>query len=546
MYYDIRITDKTYQIVETGKKPHRAAIFAKINQVLEKGLIYKPEKDSPTRLEGLRAVALDAGVRRIRRINRLIHRQPKGHMSDLPDELMMMVLGHLGSRDLRAAQVDTETQRLTADVWLTLAREFGYFGSDVAQAKAYMKSLDHNLILLRPHLEKYQGSDLEASLRNLKSITAEEIFHFPECYTVEFAQFLCKILRDRKIAPMTDFNIVDTLSQRLMRRHSDFHDELLIRLGANPLDSLFCHDFIDEAIRTTGCLPILQACIDCVPKSAKVLLRKAAAAGKADIVRYLLHKDPKNNGADNRRFGRTALHAAAKNGRLAICQILIDKGAFVDPVDYNGETPLHLASLKGHEDVARLLLKNGANVYARCKVSSSTPLHLARSKEVMQTLLEWDADLHATDDQGRTPLHSAALNCNRELNEFLLDQGSDLRAKNNWGSTPLMTAISAGAKEDAALFLERGADPNDTDNKGRTALHSAVNNLNPAEDEARVQLLLRSGARVDIPDMNGETSLQTAIRKNVSIRIIQLLEKAESDRKLIQKLVSQLPKLPEL
>ncbi len=142
----------------------------------------------------------------------------------------------------------------------------------------------------------------------------------------------------------------------------------------------------------------------------------------------------------------------------------------------------------------------------------------------------------ATDDHGKTPLHSAALRCNPELNEFLLDQGSDLHAKNSWGSTPLMTAITAGAIEDAALFLRRGAHPNATDKKGRTPLHVAVKNLNPAEDEARVQLLLQFGARIDIRDMYGETPLQTARRKGTHSRIIALLEKV----KLIQELISQL------
>ncbi len=399
-----RITDKTYQIVETGKKPQATTTLAKINQVLENGLIYKPGIGSryPDRLEGLRAFALGAGVQYVKRIERLIQRQPRGHVSHLPDELMVMVLGHLGTRDLgNVSRVCTETRRLTADVWLTLAREFGYLGTDAAQAKAYMQSLDHSLHLLRPHLEIYlsEGSDLETSLRNLKSITAAEIFHLPESYTIEFTQFLCKILRDRKSAPQIDY--VYTLNKRLTSRHPsyvDFHSEfpryeLLIRLGGNELDLHHC-SIIDKAIKTE-CFPMLQICMECVPTIDKscVLLNKAAAAGKSDVVRYLLEEGAKVNAVDN--LTRTALHRAAENGHLAVCRILIDSGAVVDRVGFCGETPLHFASINGRSDVARLLLENGANVDARCHVFHETPLHKSRCKKVSQVLLEKGADLES-------------------------------------------------------------------------------------------------------------------------------------------------------
>lgn len=61
----------------------------------------------------------------------------------------------------------------------------------------------------------------------------------------------------------------------------------------------------------------------------------------------------------------TPLHFAANYGNAAICQELLDRGAFVDALDNIGRTPLHHASSKGHFDTVLLLVERGANVDIR-------------------------------------------------------------------------------------------------------------------------------------------------------------------------------------
>jgi len=59
--------------------------------------------------------------------------------------------------------------------------------------------------------------------------------------------------------------------------------------------------------------------------------------------------------------GKTALHQAARCGRLGIARILLKRGADANAVDERlDENPLHIALTGGHVDVAYLLLTHGA------------------------------------------------------------------------------------------------------------------------------------------------------------------------------------------
>lgn len=52
------------------------------------------------------------------------------------------------------------------------------------------------------------------------------------------------------------------------------------------------------------------------------------------------------------RAGYTALHYAARNGHLALCTLLLDRGAAINAVTCSGRaTPLHRAAAVGNFDV---------------------------------------------------------------------------------------------------------------------------------------------------------------------------------------------------
>ncbi|KAJ1454792.1 ankyrin repeat-containing domain protein [Pelagophyceae sp. CCMP2097] len=85
-------------------------------------------------------------------------------------------------------------------------------------------------------------------------------------------------------------------------------------------------------------------------------LRAAAARGDVAVVDRLLREggvDPNSASVD---FGETALHLAAANGHLRVCEVLLDDGrVFADARDRDRRTAAHAAARNGVEAVVRLL-----------------------------------------------------------------------------------------------------------------------------------------------------------------------------------------------
>jgi len=78
--------------------------------------------------------------------------------------------------------------------------------------------------------------------------------------------------------------------------------------------------------------------------------------GHLEVAKLLLAQ-----GADiNAGAGKeTALHGAASFGQPAMAEWLIEHGAQVNQLDFNGKTPLRLAVENGHKDVGYLLWQHG-------------------------------------------------------------------------------------------------------------------------------------------------------------------------------------------
>jgi ankyrin repeat protein len=90
------------------------------------------------------------------------------------------------------------------------------------------------------------------------------------------------------------------------------------------------------------------------------LLVVAAARGFAHICELLIEKGAYINMRD--RSGNTALMYAASSGRTETCKLLIEKGADVNARGEFERTALIIAAEHGHVEICRLLVSKGAYV----------------------------------------------------------------------------------------------------------------------------------------------------------------------------------------
>ena len=293
----------------------------------------------------------------------------------------------------------------------------------------------------------------------------------------------------------------------------------------------------------------------------------------ADMCSFLLSRGANVNQADT--DGHTPLHTAADWQQANICQLLVDHKADVTSVNTKGETPLlialstqrfpwlahdspsvcrplitnesvnvadhhgtrplHIAGRKGFVQTVQLLVDCGADVN-ELNEDGQTPLHTAAGgekdcPELCSILMKHDAKIDAVDKDGNQPLHLACKQWHTATVRLLLSHGADVTALNKQQRKPshmanesvlksyevhnsnhaLHIAVEEGHIQTVQLLVDCGADVNELNEDGQTPLHTAAGGEKDCPELCSI--LMKHDAKIDAVDKDGNQPLHLACKQ---------------------------------
>ncbi|XP_023315898.1 ankyrin-1-like [Trichogramma pretiosum] len=357
--------------------------------------------------------------------------------------------------------------------------------------------------------------------------------------------------------------------EQLLRRGADPH--LVNDDGETCLHIICKSDWNDENMAKM----LFEVCdekhqtvqVDARDNEGWTPLLVAIYQGNINLVECLLRRGASPNLADNNEL--TPLHAICerKNSDDGLAkrffEITDELNQQADPnwAAENGFTPLHVVCLREDDDVdlVKMLFEIGDKFNTPIQIDArdsddNTPLHFALDcghEQIAKWLLRRGADINISDElnravkvdarnkQGETPLHHAIRHGHKKVFELLLRRDANPNLADNDGWTALHTICIVADDSGWAKMLFEISEENNRwvqidarDTSDFTPLHHA---LVKKELRAVVELLLRKGAATNLVDCDGWTPLHTICKyADDEDRVKMLVEISNEENKPVE------------
>jgi len=250
-------------------------------------------------------------------------------------------------------------------------------------------------------------------------------------------------------------------------------------------------------------------------------------------------------------YRSTALMEAAGRNNVALAKILIENGADINIRDTFGDPAINWAAYYGHIEYVDVLLESGASWNVESKHGTALEVamkqwndHLvdyflekgageviehqelinafreSENEQLLPMLNEENID--AKDELGTPLIVLAASKGNANIVNALIEKDADLDAMNRVGQTALSRAAYFGHEQIVVQLIAAGADINLAGEKYKLSPLISASNAGQARI---VRQLVEAGASIDEQDvMNGFTPLMFAVAYNHPAVVKELIK----------------------